>query len=631
MNRIRKYQGAILVALMVLLVTTVSAADKIKIEKLDDLPRYTYKIDQPAVDFLHDDAAVAALANEVEADLISDLETYQIDDKTTLKNYYADLGSIALLEGRYMDYLGFVDKRIELEEKEALKLTTALYTRALCAAKISESDDFEGTLKSELENLVNPLPYDVVGDVIKSSKGTSEIYSLALIEGQVMSGIQPTLDGSDGEMSKDIATSLIGLAQTIRNYLPYKHVMTEVYGAYLDEHKVVKEDIWEERDFALKEGMDAAPVVIAVWDSGVDEDIFAPMGRMWVNKDEIPGNDIDDDGNGYVDDVHGIAYDLHSNKTQSLLYPIGDVEADRPRLQRMMKGLEDITSGIDSEEAAELKEALSKLERDQVKTFIEDISKYGNYAHGTHVAGIAQRDNAFARVLGCRLTFGHTMIPELPTVELARAEAKMYGEVIDYFKAAGVRVVNMSWGGSVGGIESALEANNAGETPDERKAMAREIFEISRDGLYNAIQSAPEILFVTSAGNADNDVTFEEFLPSSFDLPNIMSVGAVDQAGDETDFTSFGKVDVYANGFEVLSYVPGGDQLKMSGTSMSSPNVTNLVSKLLAVNPSLSPTQVRELIIKGSDVMETGDRTIVLMNPKKSLMLLSQMKGDGKS
>lgn len=631
MNRIRTFQGAILVALVFLLAMDVSAADKIKIEKLDDLPRHTYKIDQPAVDFLHDDKAVESLANQVEDDLISDLETYEIGDKTTLKNYYADLGSIALLEGRYMDYLGYVDRRMELEEKEALKLTTAMYSRAFCAAKMSGNEDFEGTLKAELEKLVNPLPYDVVGDVIKSGKGSSEIISLPLIEGQVMSGIQPTLDGSDGEMSKDIATSLISMAQTIRNYVPYRHIVTEVYGAYLDEHKVVKEDIWEERDFALKEGMDAAPVVIGVWDSGVDEEIFVPMGRMWTNEDEIPANDIDDDGNGFVDDAHGIAYDLHANKTQALLYPIGDVEADRPRLQRMMKGLEDITSGIDSEEATELKEALSKLERDQVKPFIEDISKYGNYAHGTHVSGIAQRDNAYARLLGCRLTFGHTMIPELPTVEQAHKDAKMYEEVIAYFKAANVRVVNMSWGGSVAGVESALEANNAGDTPEERKVLAREIFEIGREGLYNAIKSAPEIFFVTSAGNSDNDVTFEEFLPSSFDLPNIISVGAVDQAGDETDFTSFGKVDIYANGFEVLSYVPGGDEMKMSGTSMSSPNVTNLAAKLFAVNPDLTPADVRRLLIEGSDVMSAGDRTIVLMNPKKSLMLLSQMMGEGKS
>ncbi len=46
-------------------------------------------------------------------------------------------------------------------------------------------------------------------------------------------------------------------------------------------------------------------VVVAVIDSGVDykhEDLKAVM---WVNEDEIPGNGIDDDKNGYIDDIHG--------------------------------------------------------------------------------------------------------------------------------------------------------------------------------------------------------------------------------------------------------------------------------------------------------------------------------------
>jgi len=185
--------------------------------------------------------------------------------------------------------------------------------------------------------------------------------------------------------------------------------------------------------------------------------------------------------------------------------------------------------------------------------------------------------------------------------------------------------VNMSWGGSLSDVEAALEANNAGGTPEERKALAREIFEIGKSGLREAMRNAPEVLFVTSAGNSDNDVEFDEVIPSSFELPNLMVVGAVDQAGDETSFTSFGKVDVYANGFNVESYVPGGKKLKMSGTSQASPNVVNLAAKILAVRPELTPTQVRELIVKGSDEKEAGERAIRLINPKQTMDLLKTM------
>ncbi|GLT19181.1 peptidase S8 [Vibrio zhanjiangensis] len=47
------------------------------------------------------------------------------------------------------------------------------------------------------------------------------------------------------------------------------------------------------------------PVVVAVLDSGVDIEHEDLKNKLWTNEDEIPGNGIDDDGNGYIDDVHG--------------------------------------------------------------------------------------------------------------------------------------------------------------------------------------------------------------------------------------------------------------------------------------------------------------------------------------
>jgi subtilisin family serine protease len=46
-------------------------------------------------------------------------------------------------------------------------------------------------------------------------------------------------------------------------------------------------------------------VIVAIIDSGTDIDHEDLAGNIWVNKGEIPGNNIDDDKNGYVDDVHG--------------------------------------------------------------------------------------------------------------------------------------------------------------------------------------------------------------------------------------------------------------------------------------------------------------------------------------
>ena len=105
------------------------------------------------------------------------------------------------------------------------------------------------------------------------------------------------------------------------------------------------------------------------------------------------------------------------------------------------------------------------------------------------------------------------------------------------------------------------------------------------------------------------------------DLPNLLVVGAVDQAGNEASFTSFGPaVTVYAKGLDVESYIPGGERMKGSGTSAAAPNVTNLAAKLIALDPSLTPAEVAKLIRDGCDL--SADGRFRLINPKRSVQLL---------
>ena len=74
----------------------------------------------------------------------------------------------------------------------------------------------------------------------------------------------------------------------------------------------------------------------------------------------------------------------------------------------------------------------------------------------------------------------------------------------------------MSWGWDLKEVEGILETNGITD-PEERKARTGEIFGILKSSLYEALVSAPDILFIVSAGNADNDVEFDEMVPMIFD------------------------------------------------------------------------------------------------------------------
>ena len=585
--------------------TTALGQGKPRIEKAADLPRFTYKIDGSVEDVIRDDAKFRRFAADVRRDAESVLSGYQIDDRATLRQIEGELTQLDYLDGNLDSALKRAARVRELQEKPAEKLMSGLQLRAMVGAQHKVGNRTSDAYRAETGRLIDAdlaqMPYDVVQNEVKEAKASAEIASEALTLGYARTVVQPTVDKA-GSLSSDLAPILVSARYRLTASLPLKATLIETYSRYLAAHKVDKPDIWAARDVQLAPGKALATVNVAVWDGGLDTALFADRIVKDANQPAV------------------IAFDRYAKPAAGALQPIpAELQNRIPQMKSRLKGFSDLQSNIDSPEASEVKQYLSSLKPEEYKPAFEELGLAGNWMHGTHVAGITMAGNPYARLVTGRIEFDWHMLPDpCPTRELAERDARNQQAYVDFFKQHGVRVVNMSWGGSVKGIEEQLELCNIGSGPDERKKIARDYFEIQKDALTKAFASAPAILFVTAAGNSNEDASFVEDIPAGIALPNLLTVGAVDKAGDEASFTSYGPtVVVHANGYQVESVIPGGDKLAESGTSMASPQVANLAAKILAVNPKLKPEEVIRLIRGTADKTADGRRTLV--NPKKAV------------
>lgn len=124
-------------------------------------------------------------------------------------------------------------------------------------------------------------------------------------------------------------------------------------------------------------GKKSNTVVVAVIDSGVDIEHEDLKGRIWINTDEIPNNNLDDDKNGYIDDVNGWNF-LGNSEGEN----INDVQLEVTRLYAKWRKIYDgrVYSELTDEEKAnyakykEVKEKV-ELERFGAKKELEDLQE----------------------------------------------------------------------------------------------------------------------------------------------------------------------------------------------------------------------------------------------------------------
>jgi len=593
-----------------------SSAKKV-VKTQDDLPRFNYPIAGTATALLtSDDATFNVFAAKVQADVDSVLSDYEIQDRATLRRLLSVRLQLQLLAGNEDKAALETAARIrDLEDKPDARLLSGLQTRAMIEAHAATGQTsgpaYEQAFATDYAASLKPLPWAIVGNRIKEAKSSAEIITPALILGSVQAAIEPALAKSH-QLSNDLAWGLIGDRLLLQDILPLKAETVAVLTQEVAANNVEKPDIWEARESTLTAASKLTPVKVAIWDSGSDLSLFP--GRVYSDPHPAPGGDPND-----------LAFDLKGFPTHGYLLPLDAPQQEQyPGMRDELKGFSDLQLSIDSTEATALKQKLASMSAAQIPAFIEQLEFFSIYSHGTHVAGIAARGNPAIRLAVGRITFDWHNIPLAPSEELSRRTAADDQAYVDWFRSNHIRVVNMSWGGGPEDYETALEKNGIGKDAAERKAIATKLFTIERNGLYHAIQSAPGILFICAAGNADSNSSFNEMIPSSFKLPNLLTVGAVDQAGDEASFTSYGDtVLVDADGYQVESVLPGGYKVRFSGTSMASPNTVNLAAKLIALDPELTPVQTIHLIVAGATTSKDGRRHNI--DEKQSVDLLHAM------
>ena len=586
------------------------AAERQRIEKEADIPRFSYRIADPLESVVRDKSTFARVIQPVRSDMESVLQRFEIADKSSQRQLLGSLVQLDFLAGNYDAALAGAEAMRALEEKPADKLLSGLRLRAMVAAakqsgQVNTPAYFEAVAR-HIRAQLDAMPFEVIANDVKSYKAGAEMIG----EGRILGGVQELLQATlnkTGALSSDFTPGLINARYALETAVPLKQTLVSTYGAYLDQHRVEKADIWAARDVKLAATGPYKGVNVAVWDSGVDTRLFP--GQVVRNSKGQPAL---------------IAFDVASRPSSGELIPVpAAMQPKMPEMLARTKGFSDLVSNIDSPQASEVKQFMSALKPEEFKPAMEQLGFSGNYVHGTHVAGITLAGNPWARLVTARLSFDYKLQPDpCPSLELAQRGARAHQAYVDFFKRQQVRVVNMSWGGSVKDGEEALEKCGIGKSTQERQQIARTYFEIEKKALQHAFASAPNILFITAAGNSNSDSSFGEFIPSSIVLPNLLTVGAVDKAGDEAPFTSYGPtVAVHANGYQVESFIPGGARVALSGTSMASPNVANLAAKLLAAKPSLKPTEVIAIIRETADKSADGRR--VLINPAKAMARVS--------
>jgi thermitase len=289
-------------------------------------------------------------------------------------------------------------------------------------------------------------------------------------------------------------------------------------------------------------------VYVAVIDEGIDFNHPDLASNIWTNVFD-PVDGLDNDGNGYVDDVHG--WDFFQNN--SSVYDGGPGNTT-----------------IDS--------------------------------HGTHVSGTigAVGGNA-AGVVG--VNWDVTIIPAKflgPQGGSTSGAVQALNYLIDLKQRHGLNIVaaNASWGG--GGYSQVLHDAIL------RAAKAGILF-VAAAGNGNS-QGIGQNNDVTPRYPTNYSTLVGTSTEAAASYEAVISVAALTSSGARSTFSNYGAstVDLGAPGSGIWSTTPSGTYASFSGTSMATPHVTGAAALYSALNPGATAQQTRAAILQSASSTPTS-------------------------
>ena len=333
-------------------------------------------------------------------------------------------------------------------------------------------------------------------------------------------------------------------------------------------------------------------VIVAVLDSGIDIDHDDLKENIWKNNNEIPGNKIDDDNNGFIDDIYGWNYLGEAYFEQLELTRLLGKGTDFPEKEEAQKDYDKRFANARSENIKKYYlnfDFRGRTTGDDPDNF--DEVDYGDNnvkhirpdeSHGTHVAGIiaASRNNGF----GIDGVANNVKIMSLRVVPYGDEYDKDVALGIKYAADNGAHIINTSFG--------------KGFSPHSDKVREAIAYAASKD-----------VLIVNAAGNDNDDLDVVPVYPNDSYKngpevsDNFISVGALNPYFGKylkAGFSNYGKinVDVFAPGVNIRSLIPENKYDSFSGTSMASPGVAGVAAVLKSYFPKLKANELKKILIE---------------------------------